>query len=160
QFLVQKKSPDYDLVALKYSTNGDFVWSRQWGDAGSSQYGTIPSLGVDNQGDVFVSNSFKGTLDLDPTTGTHLATNSSDTVFERYVVRLDAAGNFVWAYTTDVGGASIRDIDIAPDGSIILGGYFSGTTDFQSGPGTFFLTSVGPHANGLVVKLNNDSSLA
>jgi hypothetical protein len=41
-----------------------------------------------------------------------------------------------------------------------LGGYFSGTVDFQPGAGALLLSSTGTHANGLVLKLNSDSSVA
>jgi hypothetical protein len=51
--LVQEKGR-YDLVVLKYSTDGNFVWARQIGNAGASQFGNIPALGVNNQNDVFI----------------------------------------------------------------------------------------------------------
>ncbi len=159
QFLVQEKG-DYDLVVLKYSTDGNFVWARQFGNTGSSQYGNVPTLGVNAQGNVFVSGAFKGSIDLDPGAGVNTVTNS-DTTFDRYLVRLDPAGNYVWGYATEgPGQVSFRDIAFQEDGSLILGGFFTGTTDFQPGAGSTSLTSTGTYSNGLVLKLNSDSSVA
>ncbi len=159
QFLVQQQS-DSDLIVLKYSTNGEFVWARQFGNSEASQYGNVPTLGVSAQGDVFVSGAFKGSIDIDPGPGVHSVTNS-DTTFDRYLTRLDAAGYFVWGYATEgTGQVSFRDIAIQDDGSLILAGFFTGTTDFQPGAGTMSLTSTGSSSNGVVVKLNSDLSVA
>ena len=135
QFLVQEKG-DYDLVVLKYSTNGDFVWARQFGNTGSSQFGNVPTLGVNAQGHIYVSGAYKGSIDLNPGAGVYTVANS-DATFDRYLVHLDPSGNFVWGYTTEgAGQVSLRDIAFQDDGSLILGGFFTGTTDFQPGLGT------------------------
>jgi hypothetical protein len=160
QFLVQERG-DYDLVVLKYSASGDFVWSRQFGDAGTSQTGNIPTLGVNAQGDVFVSGAFKGTIDLDPGPQVSTVVNGDATTFDRYLAHLDSAGNYVWGYATEgPGQISFRDVAFAADGGILLGGFFTGTTDVQSGAGEVTLTSTGTGANGVIVKLNSDASVA
>lgn len=160
QFLVQERG-SYDLVVLKYSTDGDFVWSRQFGDAGTDQSGNIPALGVNAQGDVFVSGAFKGTIDLDPGVGVSTVYNGDAATFDRYLAHLDSAGNYVWGYATEgPGQISFRDVAFAADGGILLGGSFTGTTDVQPGAGEVTLTSTGTGANGVIVKLNSDASVA
>ena len=156
---IQEKGSN-DLVVLKYDTSGNFVWVRQFGNTGTTLQGK-PSISTDALGDIYIASGYgAGTLDLDPTTGVRLATNS-DNATDGFVVRLNSQGNFVWAYATEgFGGAQFRDIDVASDGSIVVAGYLKGDVDFQPGSGTLSLASISDGSNGLVVKLNTDSSVA
>jgi hypothetical protein len=157
QFLVSQLGPT-DLLFLKYSPDGEFVWARQLGSA-EATFNTIKSLAVDDQGDVFIAGAFKGTVDLNPGAGVFLA-SSSEAAHDAFVLRLNAAGEFVWAYVTEgEGGALFRDIEIADDGSILVGGYLSGTVDFVPGSGSLTLSKNGAGVQGLVVKLESDASV-
>jgi hypothetical protein len=147
-----------DQLLLKYDSQGDFIWARQLGGVGASAIGPA-SVAVDGQGDVFVAGSYSGTVDLDPGAGVHFVTNN-DTAADGYVVRLNPAGDFVWAYVTEGNGsASFKDIDIASDGSVVVGAHFKGAVDFQPGSGSYLLTTIGTYEKGLVLKLAGDSSL-
>jgi hypothetical protein len=113
QVLVQEQG-DYDLVVLKYSTDGDFLWTRQIGNAGATMFGDNPILRVNDQGDVFFSGSFSGSLDLDPGAGMNMVTNN-EAVKHRFLVQFLLA--------TSVGlrdgrywVATFRDIRFADDG--------------------------------------------
>jgi hypothetical protein len=157
EFLVQPIG-DVDNLLLKYSADGDFLWARQLGGVGASMSG-VPSVAVDGQGDVFVAGSYSGSVDLDPGAGVHLVANS-DAAADGYVVRLNPAGDFVWAYVTEGNGsASFKDIEVASDGSVVVGAHFKGTVDFEPDSATYSLTTIGPYDKGLVLKLAGDSSL-
>jgi Putative Ig domain len=52
----------------------------------------------------------------------------------------------------------IRDVKIAPDGSVYLLGRYSGTVDFDLGPGTFNLTELGGD-DGFIAKYTPDQEL-
>lgn len=159
QVLLQNKG-SYDLVVLKYDPDGNFIWTRQLGNAGAAMAPAAPSLAVDGQGSVYISRSFTGTLDLDPGIGAHLVTNN-DAAADGFVVRLDAEGNYVWAYATEgSGSATFKDIEIAADGEIVVAGHFKGTVDFQPGAGSLPMTSVGSYVNGIALKLASDSTIA
>ncbi|QDT73371.1 Beta-L-arabinobiosidase precursor [Lacipirellula limnantheis] len=149
-----------DIAVLKYDTNGNFVWVRQFGSTGTTLQGN-PSITTDGLGDVYIASGFRaGTLDLDPTAGVSLATNSDDAT-DGFVVRLNSNGDFVWGYATEgFGGAQFRDIEVASDGSIVVAGYLKGDVDFQPSSGTLQLTSISNGSNGLAIKLNSDSSVA
>jgi hypothetical protein len=157
EFLVQPIGSS-DSLALKYGPDGAFLWARQLGGAGAN-VGDIPSVSVDGQGDVFIAGSYSGNVDLDPGAAEHIVTNS-DTALDGFVVRLNPAGDFVWAYVTEGNGsARFKDIKIASDGSVVVGAHFRGTVDFQPGSGSYSLTTIGPYDKGLVLKLAGDSSL-
>jgi hypothetical protein len=156
QFLVQQVGIT-DQLALKYGSDGDFVWARQLGGVGARVIGS--AVAVDGQGDVFIAGEYVGSVDLDPGAGVHLVANS-DVEGDGFVVRLTPEGDFVWAYVTEGSGrAAFKDIAIADDGSVVVGLYFKETVDFQPGSGSLSLTSLGTFHNGAVLKLAGDSSV-
>ena len=79
-----------------------------------------------------------------------------------FVTKHDPSGNLLWTYNTNTqtsGGAISTDIEVAPDGSIIVVGYFgtAAFTDFNPGLPGGELTS-GTYDDVFILKLNNDGS--
>jgi hypothetical protein len=147
----------HDLLLLKYDTNGEFQWVDQFGSSSGSM--GARSMAVAGSGNIYVIGGLSGTWDLDPGAGVYLASNP-DTSAAGYLVQLDAAGEFVSAYVTEgTGSGGFRDIALAADGSVLIGGAFRGTTDFAPGPAVQTLTSIGNYINGFALKLASDLSL-
>jgi hypothetical protein len=129
-----------DIYICKLDENGNLIWVRGMGggfdDAG---------LGIvsDNNGNIYITGYFRGTVDFDPGTGiTNLTSVGENDIF---ILRLDSSGNFVWAKS--MGGllndAGV-DIDLdSTNGYIYLTGNFFGVADFDPGTGTNYLTSKG-----------------
>jgi hypothetical protein len=64
--------------------------------------------------------------------------------FNSFISKYDASGNFIWAKV--INGANeiyIDDMKLDANGNIFITGSFSGTVDFDLGPVTFNLTSIG-----------------
>ena len=141
----------------KLDSNGDFQWAKV---IGNNRYNILGGTELDNQGDLYLSGAFTGTLDLDPGTGTNnivSAGNGADV----FVVKLDAAGNYVWGSHVKSGGGSWRvslDLDMA--GNIYLAGDFWGTGDFDPGTGVFNMTSSnnGAQTDGYLLKLDSQGN--
>lgn len=149
-----------NLLVMKYNSNGDFVWVRQLGGT-TGTMSSLKSVDVDNQGDIYVAGGFTGTVDLDPGAGTDLRTNPSSSAPEGFILRLDAAGNFVWAYATEGGGSTaFLDLDVADDGSVVGSGYFRGVFDADPGSGIPPMTATGDNVDGFAIKLNANSTVA
>ena len=70
--------------------------------------------------------SFAGTSNFG---GTSL---TSGGIYDGYICSLDEDGNVVWIkQLSSSGDNSIYDVNLLDDGSSIVSGYFSGTTDFS-----------------------------
>lgn len=122
---------------LKLDGAGNFAWVRPITPGGASRaYGAV----VDPAGHIHASGYFSGTVDFDPGPGTFIVASAD--FLDGFITEFDSAGSFIRA--AGIGGASQqRVMAIATDsgGSIYATGTFSGTTDFDPGPGTFNLTT-------------------
>lgn len=131
---------DGSIFISKLDSAGNFVWAKKIGngswDAGSS-------LATDDQGNIYVSGQFDGTVDFDPGTGvTNLTAIGDNDVF---IVKLNTDGNFLWAKQLGGLNGTIENRSITIDrlGYIYSTGTFSGTLDFDPDAGTANLTSSG-----------------
>jgi len=100
------------------------------------------SIAIDGSGNVYTIGYFYGTVDFDPGLGTF--TLNSPGSYNIFISKLNASGNFVWA--KQMGGASDalgQSIAIDGSGNVYTTGSFQGVSDFDPGPGTFTLTTVG-----------------
>jgi hypothetical protein len=160
QVLLQDQGSD--IVLLKYTTDGDFAWVRQFVSSGGSV--ATPRIAVNDNGDSYVISGFTGSVDLDPGVGTFVVTNQ-DTSSDGFVARFDAAGNFGSAYTAagtaEGSNPTFKAIHLAGDGSIVVSGHFRGTVDFDPGAGALTLTSSGSTSSvsGFALKLDSDMSV-
>jgi gliding motility-associated-like protein len=135
---------------LKLDANGDFQWARQIG--GNSLCGGL-SIATDAIGNVCVTGIYDGITDFDPGPGVYnLGTNG---IHNPFVLKLDNAGNFIFAKSFNCsydGDGRYLKVDNA--GNIYTSGKFSGTTDFDPGPGQYNLTTPFSDFAFYIVKLD------
>ena len=128
-----------DIFISKLNAAGDFVWAKSMG--GISEDEGL-SIAVDASGNVYTTGQFQATVDFDPGAATfNLTSEGADDIV---ILKLDAAGNFVWAQT--MGGTTddiCSSITLDALGNIFTTGYFGANVDFDPGAGTFNLTSAG-----------------
>ncbi|MEX0966229.1 MAG: SBBP repeat-containing protein [Bacteroidia bacterium] len=135
---------------LKLDGNGNFQWAGNILDGPGSNGATV-SMNIDTKGDIYVSGSFHDTVELDP--GPNSLTVSSVGKDDMFISKLNNNGNLIWSKT--IGGIeNILTYSLAVDGSdeVYVSGYFSGTVDFDPGPGIYNLTSPGEY---FVLKLTS-----
>jgi gliding motility-associated-like protein len=134
----------------------DWVVSTGAATTFSGGYG----IAHDDLGNVYVTGRFTGTIDFDPGAGVTNLTSAG--AQDTYITKMDAAGNLVWAKR--VGGPNdVYSFDVAVDeaGNVYVTGAFSGTADFDPGPGTFNLSSIGLFFDEIfVLKLDVNGDLA
>ncbi len=138
-----------DLYISKLNANATLGWAKQISSDGND-YGT--GIAVDQtSGAVYVTGWFHGPTDFDPGLDSFIVNAAaSDALF---VLKLDAAGDFVWVRTLE--GTSSYGMAIALDnaGNVLIGGQFDGTVDFDPGVGTENATAAGL-MDGFVLKLD------
>lgn len=125
-----------DIYLAKYNANGEYVWAKSIGGIGFDESNT---LSVNASGVITIAGYFGNTVDFDPSSSATSfdAGGSSDPFFARY----NTNGNLIWAKDiTGNGESSAQNIFIDGKGFIYVTGNFFGTSDFNTGAGTFNLT--------------------
>ncbi|NUQ65232.1 MAG: SBBP repeat-containing protein [Pirellulales bacterium] len=116
---------------------------------GSTGLDAARSVAIDDLGNLYVLGLFEGSVDFDPGAGTAIRTGNA------FVAKYSPQGAFFWAqaftgsFISDVGALAI-DVN----GNVFVAGSFSGTVDFDPGPGSAPLTSTGWGGDAFVLKLN------
>ena len=133
-----------DIFILKLNSAGSFVWVKQIGGQHSDQgY----SICLDGAGNIYTTGFFMDTVDFDPGAGVFELRTTGDFNSQLFVLKLDSAGNFVWAKSTSGignGNAVANCIKIDHEENVIATGNFSQTVDFDSdSSNSYFLTAVG-----------------
>lgn len=125
------------IFILKLNASGDLAWVKNiGGTSGGSGYG----IALDAAGNIYTTGEYGGTVDFDPGAGTTNLTGGGI-----FTLKLNAAGNFVWANGSGQGSGSTAGEGITVDntGNVYTAGRFSGTVDFDATVGVGELTSNG-----------------
>lgn len=140
-----------DAFIVKLDANGNLIWANQ---TGSSAQDRINEIAVDASGNIYLTGRFEGTMDFDPGTGiVNLTSAGSNDV---YVQKLNTNGDLIWV--KQLGGTSdesVTALAIDNQGNVVVGGTFSGTADFDPGPGQDNMSPVGIY-DVFITKLNVD----
>jgi hypothetical protein len=138
-------SPDGSAFVLKLNQNGNSLWAKHF-DGGVSGYGGAEGYDIilDANNNIFATGAFYGPTNFDPGLSNYTLTSVS---YDTYVIKLDAAGNFVWVKS--FGGNNVeKGYSIALDmqnNIYITGGTASTDFDFDPGPATFSLSAQNGH---------------
>jgi len=147
-----------DVFLLKLTSAGNLAWAKRLG--GTEGVGVGGSLVLDQDGDIHITGSFRGTADFDPGADSLLLTSDART--DIYVARLDTHGNLVWARQMTGTGEDDNfagSLMLDQAGNVYTAGAFWGTIDFDSGEATAFRTSEA-QADLYLHKLDSDGQFA
>jgi gliding motility-associated-like protein len=138
---------EYGFV-LVLTNQGNFVWARNNGGVGTT-------VVTDVSGNVYTTGEYFSPADFDPGSGTFTLTPSgSEDIF---VSKLDAAGNFVWAISTQASSnVSVYYPHLAIDlsGNLLVAGVFEdGPVDFDPSSCVAQLTP-SPDISTFIIKLS------
>src|SRR5262249_33077772 len=115
------------------------------------------SVAVDSTGASYVTGNFQGPVDFDPGAGTtNLASNNDSR--DLFVAKYSPTGALVWAFNLGDNGFD-QGLAIATDNNnnVYVAGEFSGTIDFDRGPGTTSFTA-DQRFDGFVMKLDTNGN--
>lgn len=148
-----------DAFVAKYDPSGNLIWAKQLGGAGDV-VAQSEALDIDKDNNVVVCGTFNSTVDFDPGTAVYNITSSANR--QSFIVKLNSAGNFIWAEqfgnsSIETFASNIGDVKCDLRDDIYVAGDFSGTCDFDPGPGVYLLKGVGME-NGYILKLSPDGA--
>jgi len=110
-----------DVYIAKYSSAGTLAWARRVGGIGDDAVGGIA---VDDAGALYAAGSFAGTADFDPGAAVSNLTSAGGDA-DAYILKLDAAGKFVWARRVGGSGADTGSAVAVTSAHEV---YFAGTS--------------------------------
>ncbi len=149
-----------DAFVLKLDPAGNTVWAGQLGGA-DYEWGT--GVATDAKGDIYLTGNYTGPGDYNPDPNADFQLSFSG-VWDFYVCKLDAAGNFIWA--KGIGGRSedlSRGIALDTAGNVHVAGIYRDTVNFNPN-GTYKLAANGDgFGNGgdiFILKLTSDGDFA
>lgn len=143
------------FFVTKFHSDGSYAWTKTFG--ASHPAVQKQSLAIDSFDNLFIAGIFES-ADFDPGPGVDIKSGSNDS----FITKLDNQGNYAW--TKVIGGtgeATIFDITIDVEGSILVTGSFLGTVDFDPSTGVDSrqsLLSFSPEA--FITKLDNNGIYA
>lgn len=140
---------NYDVLISKLDAIGNFVWAKSFGGTFLEKGNSIRT---DVLGNVYTGGFYNLSCDFDPGPGTFSLTSTGGA--DAFISKLDAFGNFIWAES--FGGTTgdfINCISLNGLGYIYSVGHYNGTSDFDPGPGTYFLTYQGGGHDAFIHKM-------
>lgn len=132
-------------LSLRAQFEGVYSWAH---GMGSLWQDAARATTTDNDGNVYITGTFKDTVDFDPGIGVaDLVTIINPNAKSIFLAKYDADGNYIYAISighevaVDTTQLSSTAIAVDDNGNTYIMGNFNGTIDFDPGPGTAFLTN-------------------
>ncbi len=127
-------------------------WAKTFGNV-VDDYGL--SIVADGKGNVYTVGTFEYTTDFDNGPGVAIAYTGGI-----FITKHDKNGNIIWVKSVNsayLGNANFS-ITLDKKGNIYYGGIFNGTSDFDPGPGDFFMSSPLDAQSAFVSKLDSSGN--
>jgi hypothetical protein len=144
---------DSDIFLTRINSDGSYGWTKTMGGTGVD---IGYSVALDGNGNIYVTGSFNGTVDLDPGVATDNHTSAGG--FDIFLTRINSDGSYGWAKTMGGTGADEgNSVAVDGRGNVYVTGFFHGTVDFDPGVATDNHTSAGD-VDIFLTRINSDGS--
>ncbi len=141
----------WDCFLTKFDADGNFLWAGTWGDW-DGDYAS--GIGIADSGDVYVTGSFRGAVDFDPSgPGSAWGTSVSTNIVYLSKFDTDCSHQWVDVFCEDVNSQGY-DVALGSLEYVYVTGKFMGNADFDPGLGEEFLDS-GDGQNAFLCKFNS-----
>jgi hypothetical protein len=128
------------LCGAVASAQPTYIWSQNldcFGGQNSASCGV--SIALDTSGNVISGGWYTDFIDLDPGAGNYVVGTLGNTA--GYISKLDATGAFVWGASIGDPYAMVNSVAVDDSNNVYAVGQFTGTCDFDPGPGVHNLQS-------------------
>ncbi len=144
-----------DVFVAKYDEAGSLLWAISFG-GGGSDYGQ--DIAVDNDGNIYVTGWFYGTVDFDPSANAAELTSAGGA--DIFCAKYNAGGNYLWAFNVgDPDNEYGLAIGVDFDSNVFITGTFETNVDdgidFDPAPGNDTHTLGASQDNLFFVKYNS-----
>lgn len=131
-----------DIFIQKMDASGNFLWAKTFGGTASEEG---VSIALDAQDNIVATGQFGGTIDFDP--GDGVVNITATGALSTFVLKLDGAGDFLWAKEFGGSGAAAfgKGVCFDQEENVYVTGVFSETVDFDPGTGQANLSSNGAY---------------
>ncbi len=142
----------------KFSNSGNLIWCQQYGGGYGEQWNR--GIRTDAAGNIYLAGYFRHMMNFSGAASNFTLTTHPGN-YNGYVAKLDADGNFVWAFQVGNEPANdyIHDIDVDSEGNIAITGGYRGAVDFDPGDGELLLQSIQDGEDIFVAKYSADGNL-
>lgn len=157
--------PDKSMIIRKFDNNGNLLWVKSL-DKKNPGGGTIArGLTTDESGNIYLHGYVSGVVDIDP--GVGIFEVRCDGMYEwgGFVCKLDRDGNFSWGKFLHCGAPSgswavnnTNNLFLDSKKNLYFTGSYTGSVDFDPGPGTFTMATATGATEGFVCKLDGSGN--
>lgn len=144
-----------DFFVVKLDSSANFQWAKQFG---GSDYNTVYSGTIDNNGNLYLTGEFAGTTDFDPGSSIYNLASATKTESDMFLLKLDNNGTMIWAYK--FGNSALEwgnNIILDKYKNIYINGGFGGTVDFDKSTAVNELTTSSPY-DFFILKLDSSAN--
>lgn len=144
------------FLSFRLSANSqspDFIWAKGIGSTTEYETGSVVA---DRSGNIYTYGVFVTPIDFDPGPSNYILTPSG--LGSTFIMKMDHNGSFIWAIKFDgaINGPNEKNMVVDSIGNIYINLMFNGQTDFDPGPGQYYLNSGSKMA---MVKLTSSGNL-
>ena len=139
---------------VSLDTDGVIQWGALF--TGTPYLSTLQPMGLDSQGNIYITGSFEYTMDADP--GESVYTIALDEQgWDNFIVKLNPSGDLVWAYAfgnPPYDSDYAFNVEVSPTDVISIAGGGQGQFDIDPTEGEYLLTNT--QGCGYVLNLTSD----
>lgn len=126
---------NYDSYIAKYTIDGQLIWVRQIGGAGTDY---IKSIAADDSGNLYVAGAFTNTALLSVDENNDITLTGAGN-YDVFIAKYNSEGTLLWSVKAGTPTVdAIEGIALAPGGDLVVIGYFSPSPSFNLGNGFIF----------------------
>jgi len=117
-----------DAIITKMTPEKVAVWSRKLVASGEA---AVSDMVIDNEGNLVVTGTFKGTLQADENNSMTMADPSGYVALSIFVIRYDANGNVLKMWQLPTEEATVENVSVDESDNIIISGTFGSEMSFD-----------------------------